>query len=138
SIAAHLFACVMPIAEHGTADQRRRLLPRLCSGEWIGANAITEAEAGSDVFALSARATRDGDGWVLNGVKSYVTNAPLADVTIAYVKTDPAAGYLGISAFAVERDSPGLRFGRPFEKMGLHTAPIASLYLEDCRVGADA
>src|SRR6185436_5038455 len=101
SIAAHLFACVMPIVRHGSADAKRRLLPKLCSGEWIGANAITEDGAGSDVFA-------------------------------------PAARYLGVSAFAVPRDTPGFRFGQPFEKMGLRSAPIASLYLEDCRVGPEA
>jgi alkylation response protein AidB-like acyl-CoA dehydrogenase len=138
SISAHLFACVMPIAQHGNPELRRRLLPRLCSGELIGANAITEAEAGSDVFAIRARAERDGDGWVLNGVKSYVTNGPLADVTIVYAKTDPAAGYLGIGAFVVESDAPGFRFGQPFEKMGLRSAPIAPLYLDDCRVGAES
>ncbi len=138
SIGAHLFAAAMPIAAHGTADLRRRILPRLCSGEWIGANAITEGEAGSDVFALRTRAERDGDGWVLNGVKSYVTNGPLAHVTIVFAKTDPSAGYLGVSAFAVERGSPGFRFGEAFEKMGLHSAPIASLYLENCRVEESA
>ena len=138
SISAHLFACVMPIVRHGSADAKRRLLPSLCSGEWIGANAITEDGAGSDVFALSARAVRDGDGWILSGTKSYVTNGPLADLTIVYAKTDPAAGYLGVSAFAIPRDTPGFRFGQPFEKMGLRSAPIASLYLEDCRVGPEA
>src|SRR5215831_11008054 len=107
SISAHLFACVMPVVRHGSPELRRALLPRLCSGQWIGANAITEAEAGSDVFAIRARADRQGDGWVLNGVKSYVTNGPLADVTIVYAKTDPSAGYLGVSAFAVRRDTPG-------------------------------
>jgi alkylation response protein AidB-like acyl-CoA dehydrogenase len=138
SIAAHLFACTMPLAEFGKPELRSRMLSRLCRGEWIGANAATEAEAGSDVFAMCARAERDGDGWVLNGVKSYVTNGPLADVTLVYAKTDREAGYLGVSAFVVERGAAGFRFGEPFEKMGLRSAPIASLYLEDCRVGADA
>jgi L-prolyl-PCP dehydrogenase len=134
SIGAHLFAAAMPLVRYASPELRRRVLPRMCSGEWIGANAITESEAGSDVFALCARAERDGDDWILNGVKSYVTNGPLADVTIVYVKTDPSAGYLGVSAFAVERGTPGFQFGEAFEKMGLRSAPIASLYLEDCRV----
>jgi L-prolyl-PCP dehydrogenase len=138
SIGAHLFAAAMPLVRYGSPELRKRILPRMVSGECIGANAITEAEAGSDVFGLTAQAERDGDGWVLNGVKSYVTNGPLADVTIVYAKTDPSAGYLGISAFAVERDAPGFRFGAAFEKMGLQSAPIASLYLQDCRVADSA
>jgi alkylation response protein AidB-like acyl-CoA dehydrogenase len=138
SISAHLFACVMPVVQHGSPELRAEVLPRLCSGEWIGANAITEPEAGSDVFAIRASAERCPGGWVLNGVKSYVTNGPLADITIVYAKTDPSAGYLGVSAFAVRRDAPGFRFGRPFEKMGLRSAPIAPLYLDDCRVGQDS
>ncbi len=83
-------------------------------------------------------ALRDGDGWVLTGTKSYVTNGPLADLSIVYAKTDPAAGYLGVTAFAIPRDTPGFRFGQPFEKMGLRSAPIASLYLDECRVGPES
>jgi L-prolyl-PCP dehydrogenase len=138
SIGAHLFAAAMPLVRYGSAELRKRILPRMVSGEWIGANAITESEAGSDVFALCARAERDGDTWILNGVKSYVTNGPLADVTIVYAKTDATAGYLGVSAFAVERETAGFRFGAAFEKMGLRSAPIASLYLENCRVPESA
>ncbi|MCE9672532.1 acyl-CoA dehydrogenase family protein [Myxococcus stipitatus] len=138
SVGAHLFACVMPLLEGGSDGQKDRYLPRLCSGEWVGANAITEAEAGSDVFALKTRAAREGDGYVLDGTKSYVTNGPDADVFVVYAVTDASHGYMGLSAFLVEKGTPGLRVGRRFEKMGLTTSPIAPLYLEGCRVPASS
>jgi alkylation response protein AidB-like acyl-CoA dehydrogenase len=85
-------------------------------------------------FALKSRAARDGDHYLLDGEKSYVTNAPVADVFVVYASTDPSAGYLGLSAFAVERGAPGLTVGAPFAKMGLTTSPIATIYLDQCRV----
>lgn len=133
SFAAHLFACAMPIAEHASSDLAASMLPRLARGEWIGANAISEAEAGSDVFALKTRARRDGDSYVLDGSKSYVSNAPVADVLLVYAVTEPADGYLGISAFAVPRNTPGVTIGRPFDKVGLTTAPTSTVYFENCR-----
>ncbi|MDQ3265842.1 MAG: acyl-CoA dehydrogenase family protein [Myxococcota bacterium] len=135
---AHLFACAMPILEHGTEAQRERYLPALATGQRVGANAITEAESGSDVYAMASRAVREGDGYVLSGVKSYVSNGPGADLFLVYAVTRPEHGYFGMSAFAVERETPGLRVGRPFQKMGLAGAPISSLYLEDCRVPESA
>ena len=137
SAAAHLFACAMPIALHGREDARGRMLPRLANGTWIGANAITEAEAGSDAFALKTMAVRDGDVFVISGEKNYVTNGPVADVMVVYAITDPSHGYLGVSAFAVERATPGLSVGKPFSKMGLTTSPICSIYLDGCRVPAE-
>jgi alkylation response protein AidB-like acyl-CoA dehydrogenase len=134
SACAHLFACAMPIAEHGGDGLKERILPRLASGEWVGANAITETGAGSDVFALQARAVRNGRGYRLSGVKSWVTNGPLADCMVVYASTEPAHGYLGISAFVVGKDAPGLDRGKPFEKTGLSGAPASELRLEDCAV----
>lgn len=134
SACAHLFACVMPIVEHGSEAQKAALLPGLCSGERVGANAITEAEAGSDVHALRTRATRAEGGWALEGEKSYVSNGPAADLILAYAVTRPEHGYLGLSAFLVDRDTPGLTVGKPFHKMGLSTSPIATVYFDDCRV----
>lgn len=134
SAAAHLFTAVMPIAEHGSDALRQAMLPRLCSGEWVGGNAITEPEAGSDAFALSTSAIRDGDSYVLNGTKSYVTNGPVADVIVVYATVNPEHGYLGVTAIAVEKHTPGLVIGKPFEKLGLTTSPISSVYFEDCRV----
>jgi len=136
SVGAHLFACAVPIATHGSETVKGRVLARLARGEWIGANAITEAEAGSDTSLLSTRARRDGDGYVIDGVKSYVTNAPVADVMVVYATTNPSHGHLGLSAFVVEKGMPGLSIGEPFAKMGLTASPIASVYLDGCRVPA--
>jgi alkylation response protein AidB-like acyl-CoA dehydrogenase len=131
---AHLFACATPIAEHGSEALKQRVLPRLTSGEWVGANAITEADAGSDVFSLSTRAVRDGDHYVLSGHKSYVTNGPVADCLLVYASTEPAHGYLGISAFAVDAGSPGVMRGDHFDKVGLNGAPVCDVRLDECRV----
>lgn len=136
SASAHLFACAMPIAEHGGEEVRRELLPGLAQGRLVGANAITEAEAGSDVFALRSRAVREGDTYRLSGDKSYVTNGPVADVLLVYASTAPEHGYLGVSAFAVPSDLDGVQVGEPFHKMGLESSPISSVYLDDCRVPA--
>jgi alkylation response protein AidB-like acyl-CoA dehydrogenase len=134
SASAHLFACTMPIAEYADAELKRLLVPRLCRGELIGANAITEAEAGSDVAALKTKATRDGDDYVLEGSKSYVTNGPVADVFLIYAATQANQGFFGLTAFVVDGGTPGLVVGRPFRKVGLHSAPTCEVYLENCRV----
>jgi alkylation response protein AidB-like acyl-CoA dehydrogenase len=136
SASAHLFACTMPVATHAGDELRARVLAKLASGAFVGANAITESEAGSDVTALKTTAVRDGASYVLDGAKSYVTNAPIADVMLVYAKTAPGDGYLGVSAFVVERGAPGLRVGQPFVKMGLESSPIASVYFDGCRVPA--
>ena len=133
---AHLFACVMPILEYGSDALKERMLPRLCSGEWIGANAITEAEAGSDVFSLQTRAVREGDTYILDGTKTFVTNGPVADLIVVYATVNPAHGFLGITAFAVERKTAGLIAESPFDKMGLTSIPAGVVRLEACRVPA--
>lgn len=138
SAMAQLFACAMPIAESGNEEQKRTWLPRLCDGSVIGANAISEAEAGSDVFALRTRAEADGDGFVINGTKAYVTNGPVADLFLVYASTTPRGGFLGISAFLVEADRPGVRKGQPFDKSGLRNSPTSAVYFEDCRVPRSA
>jgi len=136
SAAAHLFACCGPIASAGGPSLRERLLPRLARGESIGANAITEPGAGSDVLALRTRARRDGDGYSISGEKTLVTNAPVADVTIVYARTRADGGHLSLSAFAVERGTPGFRAGRPFAKVGLRGSPTGSVHLRDSPVPA--
>ncbi len=133
---AHLFACVMPILEYGSDALKERMLPKLCSGAWIGANAITEAGAGSDVFSLEARAVREGETYVLDGTKTFVTNGPVADVIVVYATVNPAHGFLGITAFAVERETAGVITELPFDKMGLASAPSGVVRLEACRVPA--
>jgi L-prolyl-PCP dehydrogenase len=134
SASAHLFACATPIAEHGGDELKERVLPRLASGEWVGANAITEADAGSDVHALSTRAVRDGAGYRITGTKSFVTNGPVADCFLVYASTEPAHAHLGITAFVVDAGAPGLSRSEHFEKIGLTGAPACELRLEDCPV----
>ncbi|ATL69260.1 L-prolyl-[peptidyl-carrier protein] dehydrogenase [Nocardia terpenica] len=138
SVAAHLFACLMPIVEFGTAEQKQRWLPRLSSGEWIAAHAITEPEAGSDVMNLSTRAERSGDHYILHGAKAFTTNAPVADVFIVQAATRPGGGFFGLTAFVIESGTPGLRVGRPYDKVGLRGSPTADIHLEDCRVPLDS
>jgi alkylation response protein AidB-like acyl-CoA dehydrogenase len=133
---AHLFACAMPIAEHGHEEMRHVMLPRLSSGEWVGANAITEEGAGSDVTRLATSAERDGDAYVLTGEKSFVSNGPVADVFVVYATSQPEFGYLGVSAFVIERGTPGLVIGEPFGKLGLDRCPAGTLRLDRCVVPA--
>jgi L-prolyl-PCP dehydrogenase len=134
SACAHLFAVAMPIAEHGSDELKARVLPRLAAGEWVGANAITEAEAGSDVFALQTRAVRDGDLYRVTGAKTFVTNGPVADCFLVYASTEPEHGYLGITAFVVQGEAVGLTRGDHFDKVGLTGAPVCEVRLEDCPV----
>lgn len=134
AISAHLFATVMPIVEFGSAELKDAVVPRLCSGEWIGSNAITEGDAGSDVFALRTRATRVDDDYRLDGAKSYATNGPSADLFVVYATTNPSHGCLGITGFVVERSAAGLRTGEPMSAMGLRAAPASAVYLDGVRV----
>ncbi|MGH3914858.1 MAG: acyl-CoA dehydrogenase family protein [Pseudonocardiaceae bacterium] len=136
AVMAHLFACAMPIAEHGNDVVRMSTLHKLCSGEWIGANAITEEGAGSDVSALATKAYRTDGDYVLTGTKSFVSNGPVADVFIVYAITDVEFRHLGVSAFVVERDRSGLKVTEPFAKMGLTSCPVSTLQLDECRVPA--
>jgi alkylation response protein AidB-like acyl-CoA dehydrogenase len=135
SSAAHLFACSMPIAEYGEEAIMQAWLPGLCSGAFVGANAITEKEAGSDVFALKTRAVRVSDKYyVLNGEKSFVSNGPLADLFLVYAVTNPEHGYLGISAFLVERSTEGLSLSEPINKLGLTSTPACRISFHDCHI----
>lgn len=123
----------------GTEAQKRQYLPRLASGEWTGCFALTEPEAGSDATALRTSAVRDGDDFVLNGRKCYITNAPIADLFTVFARTDAAEpGARGVSAFLVERGTPGLSTPAEMGKMGQHGSPVGEVHLENCRVPASA
>jgi alkylation response protein AidB-like acyl-CoA dehydrogenase len=124
----------IPIARFGTEEQKQRFLRPLCAGTCIGAHAMTEPDSGSDAFALRSTATKTTDGYVLNGRKTFITNAPVADLFLVFARTDPAAGIMGVSAFLVERSCEGVSIGAPMEKMGLRTSPMADVILEDCCV----
>jgi alkylation response protein AidB-like acyl-CoA dehydrogenase len=135
--AAHMCACLVPIVEYGDDNQKRAWLPYLSGGDWVGANAITEAEAGSDVYSLRTTATRDGHAYVITGEKSFVSNGPLASVFLVYATTDRSLGHLGVTAFVVPRSTPGLAVGERVQTIGLRTTPIAPVTFDQCRVTAD-
>jgi alkylation response protein AidB-like acyl-CoA dehydrogenase len=134
AITGQMWTVQLPILRYGTDAQRARYLPRLCSGEWIGAHGMTEAGSGSDAFSMRTTARLDGDAYVLNGSKTFSTNAPIADVFIVFATVDRSRGFLGVTAFIVDRDTPGFQVGKEIEKMGLRTAPMAELSFDDCRV----
>ncbi len=134
SYAAHANLCVNNLYVNGTEEQRRQYLPGLCSGELIGALAITEPEAGSDAVGLQMKADSDGDDYVLNGTKTFITNGSIADVIVLYARTDQAERTRGITAFIVETDLPGFSVSRQFDKFGHRGSPTAELSLDDCHV----
>jgi alkylation response protein AidB-like acyl-CoA dehydrogenase len=123
--------CMPYFLEHASAEQQRRWLPRLTSGEAVSALAMSEPAAGSDMKAMVTRARRDGDHYVVDGGKTFITNGLSADLVVLAVKTDPAAGRNGISMLVVEADSPGFERGRKLEKLGLRTQDLAELFFTD-------
>jgi alkylation response protein AidB-like acyl-CoA dehydrogenase len=140
SLNAQMWACEMPILHFGTEEQKRAWLPKMVSGAAIGAHAITEPGAGSDVFALAARAERVNGGYRLNGAKTFSTNAPVADMALAFAYVDRAAENKAkaLTAFLVPRDTQGASFSRPIPKMGLRTSPMGEVVFEDCVVPESA
>ena len=123
----------------GTEEQRRRYLPKIATGDMIASFCLTEPDAGSDAAALSTRAARDGDHYVINGTKRFTTNSPHAGIFTVFARTAPKqAGVAGISAFLVERSAPGITVAPPYKKMGFRGAHTADVIFEDCRVPADA
>jgi len=131
---AHMWAAQYPILAFGSPAQRQAYLPGLVSGELVGAHAITEEGSGSDALAMDATARRSGDGYVLNGRKRFVTNAPTADVLVCYATLGKQFGFTGVTAFLVERGDPGVRIEPERQKMGLHSSPWGQVVLEDCFV----
>lgn len=138
SLNAQMWSCEMPIVTFGTEKQKERYLPGLCDGSLIGVQGITEEGSGSDALSLATVAERRGDRYVLNGSKTFVANAPMADVFVIFASLDRDRGFAGISAFLVDRDAPGLTVGSPFAKMGLRTSPASELTFADVEVPADA
>lgn len=135
SICAHMLACVVPVLEHGSDEQKRRYLPGLCKGASIAVCAMTESSSGSDAFAISTRARPDGEGFRITGTKVLGTNAPVADLALVYAVTDGGtAPREGITAFLVKTDAPGVRRAQKFEKMGLRSSMLGELVLEDVYV----
>lgn len=137
-VAAHNSLCSNHINVFGTEAQKQKYLPRLTSGQTLGAWALTEPGAGSDAAALKTKAEKKGDGWVLNGTKLFITNASLAEITVIMALTDPAKGKNGISAFILEKGMAGFRPGKKEDKLGIRAADTAELILEDVKVPAES
>jgi isovaleryl-CoA dehydrogenase len=134
SYGAHSNLCINQIVRNGNDAQKRRYLPKLISGEHVGALAMSEPGAGSDVVGMTTRAERKGDRFILNGAKMWITNGPAADTLVVYAKTDPAAGARGISAFLVERDTKGYSQGTKLDKLGMRGSDTSELIFEDCEI----
>ena len=137
SINAHMWTAEIPILLFGTEKQKREYLPKLVHGEWVGGNAMSEPMSGSDAYSLRTRAERQGNGYVLNGSKTFVSNAPIADILVVFATVDASKGAAGVSAFLVEKGTPGFSLSRKLHKMGLRTSPMAELSFADCQVPAE-
>jgi alkylation response protein AidB-like acyl-CoA dehydrogenase len=134
SVAAHTSLCTNHIYSMGTEEQRRRYIPKLASGEWIGSWSLTEPEAGSDAAGTRTTAVRDNGCWVLNGSKTFTTNAHVAEVCVAMAVNDRAAAHHGISAFIIDKGTPGFRLGRKENKLGMRASPTGEVIFENCRL----
>ena len=138
SYGAHSNLCMNQLHRWGNAEQKEKYLPKLVSGEFLGALAMSEVGAGSDVMSMRTTAVRDGDHYVLNGSKMWITNAPRADLMIIYAKTDPDADSHGVSAFLVECDTPGFSTPQKLDKLGMRGSDTSEVLLEDCRIPASS
>ncbi|WP_258806993.1 isovaleryl-CoA dehydrogenase [Pseudidiomarina sp. CB1] len=137
SYGAHSNLCVNQIARNGNEEQKQKYLPKLCTGEHVGALAMSEPNAGSDVVSMKLRAELKGDHYVLNGNKMWITNGPDADVLVVYAKTSPDKNSRGITAFIIEKDFPGFRTAQKLDKLGMRGSNTCELVFEDCKVPAE-
>lgn len=134
SVAAHNSLCTNHLYSFGNEDQRQRWLPRLASGQWIGAWALTEPNTGSDAMRMKCVAKRDGDSWVLNGTKCWITHGATGDIAVVIARTGELLDSHGMTAFVVERGTPGLKAGKKENKLGMRASETAEMIFEDCRV----
>ena len=134
SYGAHSNLCVNQIRLNGTLEQKQKYLPKLCRGEWVGALAMSEANAGSDVVSMQLRAEKKGDNYLLNGTKMWITNGPDADVLVVYAKTDKEAHAKGITAFLIEKGMPGFSIAQKLDKLGMRGSNTCELIFENCSV----
>jgi butyryl-CoA dehydrogenase len=131
---AHTYLCAHNIYAFGNEDQKQKYVPKLASGEWIGCMGLTEPGSGSDAASISTIAMKKGDRYVLNGSKTFITNAPVADVFVVFANVDKARKHEGITAFIIEKGTPGLTTGKPFHKMGCKCSSTSEVFLADCEV----
>src|SRR6266496_162156 len=137
SYGAHSNLCVNQIRRNGNEAQKRKYLPKLVSGEHVGALAMSESGSGSDVVSMRLRADRKGERYILNGSKTWITNGPEADTLVVYAKTDPGAGPKGVTAFIIEKRFKGLSFGTKLDKLGMRGSNTYPVFFEDCEVPAE-
>jgi alkylation response protein AidB-like acyl-CoA dehydrogenase len=132
SLCAHLLSCVVPVWLHGNEEQKKKYLPGLCDGSIIGVHAMTEPGSGSDAFALRTKAEPDGDGFRINGTKTFISNGPVANLVIVFAMTDAKKGYHGgVTAFLVDTTTEGFQAGKKFDKLGLRTSPTGEIAFDD-------
>lgn len=134
SLAAHIVIGEIPIWKFASEEQKLKYLPKMCSGEWIGAYGLSEPDAGSDALSLRTAAVKKGDHYILNGTKMFITNGPIANIVVVFATVDRSKGAKGITAFIVEKGFPGFSVSREIDKMGQRTSPTGELIFEDCIV----
>ena len=136
-INAQMWSVQTPILRYGSETQKQTYIPKLLSGKLIGAHGMTEPNSGSDCFSLTTKADKKGDMYILNGTKTFVSNAPVADLFLIFATVNKSRGFMGITAVLVEKEAPGLSISRPIEKMGLKSSLMGEVFLEDCKVGVE-
>jgi len=134
---AQLWSIQRPILRFGSDNQKKNYLPKLINGDFIGAHGMTEPESGSDSYSLLTSAEKKGDTYILNGSKTFITSAPVADLFLIFATVNKSQGFMGITAFLIEKGTPGLSVSPPVEKMGLKSIPMGNIFLEDCAVNAE-
>lgn len=138
SLNAQMWACQHPIEQFGSEGQKAKYLSRLCDGSIIASHAMSEPDSGSDAFALKTVAKPTDGGFVLTGSKTFATNAPIADLFVVFARAPDTTGFMGLTAFLIERDTPGLSVSPPMQKMGLSSSPMGEVFLDGCHVPADS
>lgn len=134
SLNSHMWTCEIPILDFGSEEQKQRYLPRMIEGKLVGGHAMTEPGAGSDAYSLRTTAKKTDVGYVLNGAKVFISNAPIADLLLVFATTDRALGWAGVTGFLIEKGTPGMHISKPLEKIGLKTSPTGEITFEDCEV----
>jgi butyryl-CoA dehydrogenase len=137
ALGAHTYLCTDTIYKHATPAQLKKYIPKLASGEWIGCMGLTEPGSGSDAASLSTTAVKKGDKWILNGSKTFITNAPVCDICVIYATVDKKLKHNGITAFIIERGFSGFSTGAPFHKMGMRASATSEVILDNCEVPAE-
>ncbi|MCP4134716.1 MAG: acyl-CoA dehydrogenase [bacterium] len=134
ALGAHTYLCAHTLYKHGTDEQRKKFIPKLASGEFIGCMGLTEPGAGSDAGSITTSAVKKDDKWILNGSKTFITNAPVCDICIVYATVDKKLKHDGITAFIVEKDFPGFSTGEPFHKMGVRASSTSEVFFDNCEI----